>query len=260
VRIFFIVDEFSFFLPQYLDSTIERIKGKHSVVGITPLITPKEQETFYSHLIKQLRKMGTLSIVKLGIEYVKNKIESLLFLLSISNNPTSISQVAGKHGIKIFKTKNVNDQNYLSKLKQLKIDVIVSSCSQIFKKDLLNTPKIACINRHSALLPSYGGVFPVFYAMINNEKEIGVSVHKMVSQIDKGSIVSQVKISVGKNDSFFSLYKKSYEKSVDATVDAIENLLKNKNYLIKPKRKSSYFSFPDDKQWEIFFKKNLRVI
>lgn len=260
MRIFFIVDEFPFFLPEYLDSVVLGLEGEHAIAGITPLVTPKNHKTLYTYIKAQIFHLGILNIIKLSFEAGKLQVGKILFALSITKNPKTILQVAKKHRIKIINTVNVNDKNYLEKLRKLKVDIIVSSCSQIFKKDILAIPKISCINRHSAFLPSYGGLFPVFYAMINNEKYIGVTVHRMVQQIDGGSILSQIKIPVRKNDSLFSLYRKSYEQSVNATLEAIKKLKLNNSYFVKPIVEASYFSFPEEKHWKIFWKKNEKII
>lgn len=260
MRIFFIVDEFPFFLPEYLDETIHGLKEKHTVVGITPLVTPKGHKTLYSYLTSQLIKLGPKSVLSLSYEAAKLKLNKYLFDLKFSKNPATIYQVAKKNKIRIINTTNVNDKQYLKILKKLNIDIIVSSCSQIFKKDILNLPKVACINRHSAFLPSYGGLFPVFYAMINNEKFTGATVHRMITGIDKGSIISQIKVPIKKNDSMFYLYSETYKKSVLATTDAIEKLEKNKKFYLKPEAEESYYSFPQDKHWKIFWKRKKRII
>ena len=63
-------------------------------------------------------------------------------------------------------------------------NIIISSNSLIFKKELLSIPKICTINRHSALLPSYGGLLPVFQSFIHGEKFTGVSIHYMNNKIE----------------------------------------------------------------------------
>ena len=260
MRIFFIVDEFPFFLPKYLDAVIIGLKGKHEIVGITPLMTPKNHKTLYDYIKSQMFNLGFASIVKLGIEYSKLKAKYILFSFNIIKNPAGISQVAKKHKIKIINTTNVNDEKYLELLKKKKIDIIVSSCSQIFKNKLLNIPQTSCINRHSALLPAYGGLFPIFQAMIHNEKIVGASVHKMITEIDKGEILAQQKFKIKKNETLFSLYRKSYEVSVEVTLNAIHKLSGKRYKKIKSTTKPSYYSFPSKDDWNTFFKKHKKII
>ena len=259
MKIFFIVDETSFFLPQWLDGVIENLKKHHGIIGITPLIT-HGKPTFYNYIYKNFLSIGISSIIKILIGYVSILIKKFLFFVNLSSVPMSISQVAKKRKIKTITTENVNDTTYLDMLRRLKPDIIVSSCSQIFRKELLSLPKIGCINRHSGLLPSYGGVFPVFYAMINNEKYIGVTVHRMEQAIDSGSILYQEKIQINKNDTLFSLYEKAYKVSVNATIYAVEVICGNQRPHILSVKKSSYYSFPKKTDWDEFRKLRLKFV
>lgn len=260
MKIFLIIDEFPFFLPDYLDKVIEKVATGYEIIGITPLINPKGKPTFSSYLINQLPKLGLRVCIQLFLKASRIEILSVLFQLKLSSRPQHISQVARKYGISIYKSKNVNDSTYLDILDSLQPDIIISSCSQIFKKRLLQLPQTACINRHSGLLPSYGGLFPVFQAMIHDEEYAGVTIHTMVEEIDKGKIISQIKIPITKWDTLFSLYEKSYHESITATIEALNKLERKNPHFIKPFHKSSYFSFPTSSDWEKFWKKKKRVI
>lgn len=259
MKIFFIVDETYFFLPQWLDEVIQSLKKHHKIIGITPLVT-HGKPTFYNYIYKNFPSVGTLSIIKILITYSFILLRKFLFLLNFSINPMSIVQVAKKHKIKTIITKDVNDSMYLDKLKKLKPDIIISSCSQIFHKELLSLPKNGCINRHSGLLPSYGGVFPVFYAMINNEKYIGVTVHRMEQVIDAGSILYQQKIQINKTDTLFSLYEKAYRASISVTLSAIKVICSNQKPHIIKGGLPSYYSFPKKTDWDKFKKLGLQFI
>lgn len=260
MKILFIVDEFPFFLPEYLDKTVQSLKKEHEIVGITPLITPHGQKTLYSYLMENIYRLDPVSIFKLFIESVKLKLGQFQYSVHMGGGPHSIGQVARKHHIKKIETKSVNSEAYIQKIKKLKPDIIVSSCSQIFKKEILKTPKISCINRHSALLPAYGGLFPIFQAMIHNEKKVGVTVHEMVIGIDKGEILSQESFVIKKEDTLFSLYRRSYEVSVAATANAVKKLSTGKYKKIILKTKPSYFSFPGKKDWEYFWLRKEKII
>lgn len=253
MRIFFIIDETLFFLPSYLDGVIKGLKREEKIIGITPLVTPRQHPTIYQYIIKNLWRLKIAAIIRLLKEFLLIQIKKILFVLSLSKNPATVAQVVNKYRLPLVDTKNVNDQNYLKKLRKLNIDIIISSCSQIFKKELLNIPQMACLNRHSALLPSYGGLFPVFQAMIHQEKEIGASVHKMTEKIDGGEVISQKVIPVKENDTLFSLYQKAYHQSISATLEAIRLVKVGKKGKILRSKKASYYRFPSDKDWQRFF-------
>lgn len=258
MRIFFIVDETSVFLPKWLDDSIQILGQTHEIVGITALIS--KHQTWESHIKSQLIHFPLLSLMKLFIFGIKISVGRILFSLGFKHTPHTITQVAQKHAIKTLNTTNVNDSTYLLRLKSLHPDIVVSSCSQIFKSKLLELPKVGCINRHSSLLPSYGGVLPVFWALLNNEKCIGVTIHWMSKEIDTGKIIYQEKIEVTKNNSLFDLYKKSYSISVHALSQAIDIISKKRKYVYIKKIHKSYFSFPTRMQINQFLQSERKFI
>lgn len=259
MKIIFIVDETLFLLPLWLDQTIDKLRRRHEVIAVTPLVT-KTKPTWENYILRNLFKLGTIFILKVIYIGLITKSREILFTLRLSSLPATIKQVAHKYKIKIINSENINNEVYTSQLKKLKPDVIVSSCSQIFKKELLHIPKIACINRHSALLPSYGGVFPIFRALINNEKRIGVTIHEMTEKIDVGRYVYQSIIPIKATDTLFTLYKKTYHKSVNATIRALEILAKNGSPVVVQGNNPSYYSFPKTEDWKKLFDLGKRII
>lgn len=257
MKIYFIIDDATFFLPSYLDGVLSQ--STDEIIGITPLNT-SSRHTIYSYIIRNLWRIGIIQIIKIGFEFMEIIVGQILYKLGITRKPFTIHQVANKHNIQIYDYKNVNNDDFVKFLKKKKVDVVISSCSVIFKHKLLSTPKIACINRHSGLLPSYGGLFPIFYGMIKKEKNVGVSVHYMNEGIDKGKVITQEIIKVHKNSTLFGLYKISYQRSIDATIRALDILAKRKkkDKLLRPEE--SYFSYPNNSDWDIFFKQKRKFI
>ena len=205
--------------------------------------------------------MGFTQLIKFVFLVVGLKLKYYLFATGFSNKPYSIAQVANKYKLKIINTKIVNDQDYINKLAALKPEIIFCTCSQIFKKNLLNLPKIACINRHTALLPSYAGVMPIFWGMLNDEKTMGVTIHYMTPEIDKGVIVFQNSYKLTKSDTLVTAYIKAYESGVQATVSALEIIRLGKPKVrVNKKLKFSYYSFPKSSDWKLFFGKGNKLI
>ena len=64
---------------------------------------------------------------------------------------------------------------------------------KFLRKKILDAPKYGCINYHTALLPKYRGRQPLFWALLNNEKTTGITIHKMDEFIDKGELIIQKK-------------------------------------------------------------------
>jgi len=147
--------------------------------------------------------------------------------------------------IKLIK-KNINDKGNLEIIRKFKPDLIISiAANQIFKRTLLSLPKFGSLNLHSALLPRYKGLMPTFWAMKNDEKEMGVSVFFMDEGIDTGKILVQKTFEIRHSDSLDSLIKKNKKIGMDALLEAI-HLIQEGNYQTKgfAPEDGSYYSFP----------------
>jgi methionyl-tRNA formyltransferase len=167
--------------------------------------------------------------------------------------------VCRKKGITYHKVKDINSESVLQVIKQRKPDLIINLGNQIYSEKLLSIPKYGCINKHCSLLPSYKGVYPVWWAILNNEKECGVTIHYMSKEIDKGDIIIQKKVNKLAEDSFFSIYEKCYKISCQALMEAIENIKLGFNKPVKTDYTPSYFGFPGKKESKIFFQSGKKI-
>ncbi len=258
MKILFIVDDTLFFLPKWFEEVYLTLKKDHKIIALTPLVT--KTPTLYSYIIKNLPRLGFQQFLKLLFTFLSLKLKEFLFEIQVSNKPINLHQIAKKYRINILTTQNVNSSKYLKKVTNKKPDIIFSSCSQIFKKEILSIPAKGCINRHSALLPSYGGLFPIFQSMIKKEKQTGITIHYMTTQIDKGKVIYQSSINIKKTDTLFELYKKAYKESTIASIRAIKIIEEKLTPVVVKKCQSSYYSFPNSKDWETFWKLKLKFI
>ena len=148
-------------------------------------------------------------------------------------------------GIPVWKVSSVNDKKFIEELRKLQPDVIIHQTEEIVKKDFINSAKICVLNRHNSLLPKYRGRLAPFWAILNGEKETGVTIHTVDEKIDRGVIVLQRKIKIEPQDDYVSLTKKCYEIAPQLMIEALDLIEK---YGIpkreKPKEKGSYYSIP----------------
>ncbi|GAJ20353.1 unnamed protein product, partial [marine sediment metagenome] len=90
--------------------------------------------------------------------------------------PTPIKRIAFDKGLEIFQPENINDEESIKRIKEFSSDIIlVVAYGQILSSHILNIPKIGCINIHGSLLPEYRGAAPINRAIINGEKETGIT-------------------------------------------------------------------------------------
>lgn len=143
--------------------------------------------------------------------------------------PTPIKKIALNRGIEIFQPENINDEEAIKKIKEFNPEVIlVVAYGQILSKDILNIPKIGCINIHASLLPKYRGAAPVNRAIINGEKEIGITFMFMNEKVDAGEIIYQQKINILPDETYGELYYRLSNLSADIINTLLEKIKEGK--------------------------------
>lgn len=138
-----------------------------------------------------------------------------------------VAQFAKDHKIPLIQTENINrESEQLEKLSTMKIDAfVVLAFAQFLGSKLLELPKLGCFNIHTSLLPSYRGAAPIQYALLNGDKETGVSIQRMVKQMDAGDLVLSHPINVDHNETGGQLYTRLKFQAALSLNDFITNLL-----------------------------------
>ncbi len=112
--------------------------------------------------------------------------------------------------INFFDEKLLKSKVFISKLKKYIIDLIViNNIKTILSKEIIEISHFGGINLHSSLLPAYKGRAPINWAMINDEKFTGITIHYIDDTIDGGNILLQKKIKIKNSDDYYSLLKKN---------------------------------------------------
>ncbi|MDC3149547.1 formyltransferase family protein [Alphaproteobacteria bacterium] len=248
MKILIVIDETNFYHPSFFSDLYDKLsKNKNQVfVGLVKKV--KKTNSIDKYLLKNILKLNLYEVIFLSLKKIFFKFAS--FFWKFTKVQFSVEGVLKKFKIKYFIIEyDINKKIYLNIIKNYRPDIIISSCSVIFKKPILKCAKIACINRHTSLLPSYGGVYPVFQSIANCENYCGVTVHIMNSEIDDGKILAQKKL-LNEENNLSKIYKNAFNISADLIILAIKNLIKNK--FIHSNFKKSYFSFPNDEDWKKF--------
>lgn len=178
---------------------------------------------------------------KYGIEAVFTKIDKPNARgKKIIYNP--IKEFALKKNIKIYQPLNFKDDEILKTLKEIKPDlIVVVAYGKILPKEVLDIPKYGVINVHSSLLPKYRGAAPINAAIINGEKESGVSVMKVVEELDAGPVILSEKVAIDDMDNFLSLHDKLKNIGAKILIDACELIFDEKaNFIPQDESKATF--------------------
>jgi len=119
--------------------------------------------------------------------------------------------------------KDLNSEHALEVLRKEKIDLIINARTRtIFKKKLLEVPRLGCINIHHGLLPNQRGLMCDFWAHLEDTSS-GFSIHQMTSKLDAGSILNVVEVPTDKANYLTSIYEGS-KLEVQATKEVLTEI------------------------------------
>ena len=140
--------------------------------------------------------------------------------------PTPVKEEAMKHEIPVYQPLKVRDSEFVETLKELAPDmIIVAAFGQIIPKAILDMPKYGCLNIHASLLPKYRGAAPIQQAVIDGEKESGVTIMKMGVGLDTGDMISQAVVPLAKDETGGSLFDKLAEEGAELLIRTIPSIV-----------------------------------
>lgn len=255
MKIFLVIDETCFFHPKFVSRFLEQTPDE--VVGACLITGIQKKSNIERYLITHFYYLKVFEIIKLGFR----KIKYLILDKLDKNTDHTVKSVLDRNKIDYKEVKyHINTEENLTYIRECRPDVIVSSQSLYFGKQLLAIPKYCCINRHSGLLPRNGGLWPGFQAVRKGEKETGVSVHLMTPEIDSGKVLSQKRVKISEGDSLWKIYEQCFELSVDVVLEALDKVRKQDNTAIVNGYEKEYYSFPTKEQWKEFRKHKGRYV
>lgn len=142
--------------------------------------------------------------------------------------PSAVKLCALKHHIPLLQPDNLKDLNFLNTLKNLHADVFVVVAFRMLPKEVWNMPPLGTFNLHASLLPKYRGAAPIHFAIINGEKETGLTTFRIQQEIDTGQIALQTKLPIEKTDTAGTLHDKMQILGADLMLQTLNLLEANK--------------------------------
>lgn len=122
---------------------------------------------------------------------------------------TPVKECAVKYNIPVFQPAKVKTEEGVETLRSFGADIfVVAAFGQILSKEILDMPKYGCINIHASLLPKYRGAAPIQWAVIDGEKQSGVTIQQMNEGIDTGDILLKSVVDLEPKETGESLYEK----------------------------------------------------
>lgn len=136
--------------------------------------------------------------------------------------PGPVRLVAEEANIPHYQPEKVSAPEFLPTLKSFDADLfVVVAYGEIMNQAVLDVPRQACLNVHASILPKYRGAAPIQRAIINGEKESGITIMHMVRKMDAGDMISQVVMPIGENTTYGMLEAEMRLVGSQAILDVI---------------------------------------
>lgn len=123
-------------------------------------------------------------------------------------SPSAVSETARELNLPTLKPEKLKNEDFLAELKALKPDIQVVVAFRMLPEVVWNLPRLGTFNIHASLLPQYRGAAPINWALINGEKQSGVSSFFLSHEIDTGNVIFQEKIDILPDDDAGTLHDK----------------------------------------------------
>ncbi|HSB93369.1 MAG TPA: methionyl-tRNA formyltransferase [Flavitalea sp.] len=143
--------------------------------------------------------------------------------MKLSQSP--VKQYALEKNLHILQPEKLKNPVFLEELKLLEADVQVVVAFRMLPEVVWNMPPMGTINVHASLLPNYRGAAPINWAIINGEKETGVTTFKLQQEIDTGHILLKESLDIGDSEDVGSLYERLKKLGAKLIVRTMEGLV-----------------------------------
>ena len=138
---------------------------------------------------------------------------------------TPVKVCALKHNIEVFQPVKIKHKEAVEVLKGYGAELfVVAAFGQILSKEILDMPKYGCVNIHASLLPKYRGAAPIQWAILDGEKETGVTIMQMNEGLDTGDMLTKVIVPIEDTDTGESLFDKLAEAGAKLLVETIPQI------------------------------------
>ena len=162
-----------------------------------------------------------------------------------------IKQYGLENNIEIIQPKKLRDEEIINKIKEINPDlIVVVAYGKIIPKSIIDIPKYGIINVHSSLLPKYRGASPIHSAILNGDRETGVSIMYIEEELDSGAVILQEKCEISDEDTLGSLHDRLKIIGADALGKVLDLIETGKVSAVPQEHDKATFVKPISKEEE----------
>jgi len=137
---------------------------------------------------------------------------------------SAVKKYAVRHHLKVLQPEKLKNLEFLEELRSLNADLQIVVAFRMLPESVWNMPPLGTINLHGSLLPQYRGAAPINWAVINGEKETGVTTFKLKHEIDTGNILMQESFPINENETAGDVHDKMKEIGARVLVETVKGI------------------------------------
>lgn len=139
--------------------------------------------------------------------------------------PSAVKQYAVEKGLHLMQPERLKDEAFVEKLRGLNADLFIVIAFRMLPEVVWQMPRLGTFNLHASLLPKYRGAAPINWAVINGEKETGVTTFFLKHEIDTGDVIQQQSIAIGEDENVGSVHDRLMHLGAQLTLDTVNAIL-----------------------------------
>ncbi len=136
-----------------------------------------------------------------------------------------VKKFAVEHGLKVLQPAKLKDETFLDELRALKADLQIVVAFRMLPEVVWAMPRFGTFNLHAALLPQYRGAAPINWAIINGDKETGITTFFLDHDIDTGKVIQRVPVPILDTDNVEDVHDKLMVLGADLVTETVDNII-----------------------------------
>lgn len=140
---------------------------------------------------------------------------------------SAVKTFAVEHNLHLMQPEKLKDPEFVDELRSLKADLQIVIAFRMLPEVVWNMPPMGTFNLHASLLPKYRGAAPINWAVINGDKETGVTTFFLKHEIDTGDVIQQRKIEIAETDNVGVVYDRLMMLGADMVIETVEAILRD---------------------------------
>jgi methionyl-tRNA formyltransferase len=145
---------------------------------------------------------------------------------------TPVKEFALANNIPVLQPEKLRNENFINELKKFEADLFVIVAFRILPLEVFTIPPKGSFNLHGSMLPAYRGAAPIQWALINGEKETGLTTFALAEKVDTGNIYYQEKIDIREDDNFGTLHDRMSIRGAEAVLKTVE-MIESGDFVLK---------------------------